>query len=196
MARSYKIYKAYHTSHHNTTKTHLQISTPPSSVQQRIDIHNFPPNHMESQTSKPQASSNAPTLTTSLQTTRKLSLSSQPSSVALMAHPTPVRPLYPYHHDRTVRDLQQKSGCFGVSLGPYLASEVVHGEVPGGHKPQGKAHLSEPGTHQRTWRVMGRPLRETPQTLSMARRNDGTRTSAANLTRPSVSSCPHQTPVL
>ena len=65
MARSYKIYKAYHTSHHNTTKTHLQISTPPSNVQQRIDIHNFPPNHMESQTSKPQASSNAPTLTTS-----------------------------------------------------------------------------------------------------------------------------------
>ena len=158
--------------------------------------HNLPDRHTESQTSKPQASSNAPTLTTSLQTTRKLSLSSQPSSAALMAHPTPVRPLYPYHHDRTVRDLQQKSGCFGVSLGPYLASEVVHGEVPGGHKPQGKAHLYEPGTHQRTWRVMGRPLRETPQTLSMARRNDGTRTSAANLTRPSVSSCPHQTPVL
>ena len=127
---------------------------------------------------------------------RKLSLSSQPSSAALMAHPTPVRPLYPSHHDRTVRGLQQKSGCFGVSLGPYLASEVVHGEVPGGHKPQGKAHLSEPGTHQRTWRVMGRPLRETPQTLSMTRRNDGTRTSAANLTRPSASSCPHQTPVL
>ena len=196
MARSYKIYKAYHTSHHNTTKTHLQISTPPSNVQQRANTHNHPDRHTESQTSKPQASSNAPTLTTSLQTTRKLSLSSQPSSAALMAHPTPVRPLYPYHHDRTVRDLQQKSGCFGVSLGPYLASEVVHGEVPGGHKPQGKAHLSEPGTHQRTWRVMGRPLRETPQTLSMTRRNDGTRTSAANLTRPSASSCPHQTPVL
>ena len=33
---------------------------------------------------------------------RKLSLSSQPSSAALMAHPTPVRPLYPSHHDRTV----------------------------------------------------------------------------------------------
>ena len=36
------------------------------------------------------------------QTTRKLSLSSQPSSAALMAHPTPVRPLYPSQHDRTV----------------------------------------------------------------------------------------------
>ena len=89
-----------------------------------------------------------------------------------MAHPTPVRPLYPSHHDRTVWGLQQKSGCFGVSLGPYLASEVVHGEVPGGHKPQGKAHLSEPGTHQRTWRVMGRPFHRLPQTLSMTRRND------------------------
>ena len=65
MDRSYKIYKSYHTSHHNTTKNHLQISTPPSSVQQRTDIHNLPPNHMESQPSKLQASSNAPTLTTS-----------------------------------------------------------------------------------------------------------------------------------
>ena len=62
-----------------------------------------------------------------------------------------------------------------MSLGPYLASEVVHGEVPGGHKPQGKAHLSEPGTHQRTWRVMGRPARQKTQTLSMTRRNDRTR---------------------
>ena len=116
MARSYKIHKSYHTSHHNTTKNHPKNST------------------------SLQASSNAPTLSTSRQTTNNLSLSSQPSS--------------------TVRDLQQKSRCFGVSLGSYLACEVAHGEVPGSHKPQGKAHLSEPGTHQRTWRVMGRPLRE------------------------------------
>ena len=65
MDRSYKIYKSYHTSHHNTTKTHLQISTPPSNVQQRTDAHNFPDKHIESQASKLQASSNAPTLTTS-----------------------------------------------------------------------------------------------------------------------------------
>ena len=65
MDRSYKIYKSYHTSHHNTTKTHLQISTPPSSVQQRTDAHNLPNKHIESQASKLQASSNAPTLTTS-----------------------------------------------------------------------------------------------------------------------------------
>ena len=86
--------------------------------------------------------------------------------------------------------------CVGVSRWSYLAPGASDGKVLCGHKPQSKPHLSEPGTHQRTWRVMGRPLRETPQTLSMTRRNDGTRTSAANLTRPSVSSCPHQTPVL
>ena len=74
MDRSYKIYKSYHTSHHNTTKTHLQISTPPSSVQQRTDAHNLPDKHVESQASKLQASSNAPTLTTSLQTTWNLNL--------------------------------------------------------------------------------------------------------------------------
>ena len=44
-----------------------------------------------------------------------------------------------------------------------------------GHKPQSKPHLSEPGTHQRTWRVMGRPARQKTQTLSMTRRNDRTR---------------------
>ena len=72
--------------------------------------------------------------------------------------------------------------CVGVSRWSYLAPEASDGKVLCGHKPQSKPHLSEPGTHQRTWRVMGRPLREAPQTLSMTRRNDGTRTSAANLT--------------
>ena len=71
MARSYKIHKSYHTSHHNTTKNHPKNST------------------------SLQASSNAPTLSTSRQTTNNLSLSSQPSSAALMAHPTPGNPLNP-----------------------------------------------------------------------------------------------------
>ena len=149
MARSYKIHKSYHTSHHNTTKNHPKNST------------------------SLQASSNAPTLSTSRQTTNNLSLSSQPSS--------------------TVRDLQQKSRCFGVSLGSYLACEVAHGEVPGSHKPQGKAHLSEPGTHQRTWRVMGRPARQKTQTLSMTRRNDRTRhdhAAAPPAVRPSLPPSP------
>ena len=128
MDRSYKIYKSYHTSHHNTTKNHLQISTPPSSVQQRADIHNLPPNHMESQPSKLQASSNAPTLTTSpanhketqpflpaiqrsadgssnsRHTTRKLSLSSTPSSAALTAHPTPSSPHTHYRPEKPARE--------------------------------------------------------------------------------------------
>ena len=71
MARSYKIHKSYHTSHHNTTKNHPKNST------------------------SLQASSNAATLSTSRQTTNNLSLSSQPSSAALMAHPTPGNPLNP-----------------------------------------------------------------------------------------------------
>ena len=61
---------------------------------------------------------------------------------------------------------------FGVSLWSYLASGVTCGKVFCGYRPQNKAHLSEPGTHQRTWRVMGRPFHRLPQTLSMTRRND------------------------
>ena len=64
---------------------------------------------------------------------------------------------------------------FGVSLWSYLATEVTCGKVFCGYRPQNKAHLSEPGTHQRTWRVMGRPARQKTQTLSMTRRNDRTR---------------------
>ena len=68
-----------------------------------------------------------------------------------------------------------ESRGFGVSLWSYLASEVTCGKVFCGYRPQNKAHLSEPGTHQRTWRVMGRPARQKTQTLSMTRRNDRTR---------------------
>ena len=64
---------------------------------------------------------------------------------------------------------------FGVSLWSYLAAEVTCGKVFCGYRPQNKAHLSEPGTHQRTWRVMGRPARQKTQTPSMTRRNDRTR---------------------
>ena len=65
--------------------------------------------------------------------------------------------------------------CVGVSRWSYLAPEAPGGKVLCGHKPQSKPHLSEPGTHQRTWRVMGRPARQAPQTPSMTRRNDRTR---------------------
>ena len=65
--------------------------------------------------------------------------------------------------------------CVGVSCWSYLAPEASDGKVLCGHKPQSKPHLSEPGTHQRTWRVMGRPARQKTQTLSMTRRNDRTR---------------------
>ena len=65
--------------------------------------------------------------------------------------------------------------CVGVSRWSYLAPEAPGGKVLCGHKSQSKPHLSEPGTHQRTWRVMGRPARQAPQTPSMTRRNDRTR---------------------
>ena len=65
--------------------------------------------------------------------------------------------------------------CVGVSRWSYLAPEAPGGKVLCGHKPQSKPHLSEPGTHQRTWRVMGRPARQKTQTPSMTRRNDRTR---------------------
>ena len=87
-------------------------------------------------------------------------------------HLTPQKP------ERTVC---QRDGCMvgtrcvGVSRWSYLAPEASDGKVLCGHKPQSKPHLSEPGTHQRTWRVMGRPARQKTQTLSMTRRNDRTR---------------------
>ena len=75
--------------------------------------------------------------------------------------------------------------CVGVSRWSYLAPEASDGKVLCGHKPQSKPHLSEPGTHQRTWRVMGRPERQKTQTLSMTRRND--RTGSRPCSRPSGS---------
>ena len=82
---------------------------------------------------------------------------------------------------KTERTVCQRGGCMvgtrcvGVSRWSYLAPEAPGGKVLCGHKPQSKPHLSEPGTHQRTWRVMGRPARQAPQTPSMTRRNDRTR---------------------
>ena len=82
---------------------------------------------------------------------------------------------------------------FGVSLWSYLAAEVTCGKVFCGYRPQNKAHLSEPGTHQRTWRVMGRTFHRLPQTLSMTRRNDRTRhdhAAAPPAVRPSLPPSP------
>ena len=95
--------------------------------------------------------------------------------------PTPVRPPRPHTPQKTERTDCQRDGCMvgtrcvGVSRWSYLAPGASDGKVLCGHKPQSKPHLSEPGTHQRTWRVMGRPARQKTQTLSMTRRNDRTR---------------------
>ena len=79
-------------------------------------------------------------------------------------------------------------GGVGESRWSYLAPETSDGKVLYGHKPQSKPHLSEPGTHQRTWRVMGRPARQKTQTLSMTRRSDRPRhvhAAAPSAVRPS-----------
>ena len=104
----------------------------------------------------------------------------QPSSAALMAHHLPANH-HTSHPQKPERTDCQRGGCMvgtrcvGVSRWSYLAPEAPGGKVLCGHKPQSKPHLSEPGTHQRTWRVMGRPARQKTQTLSMTRRNDRTR---------------------
>ena len=101
----------------------------------------------------------------------------QPSSAALMAHHPPAH-LHTSHPKKPERTDCQRDGCMvgtrcvGVSRWSYLAPGASDGKVLCGHKPQSKPHLSEPGTHQRTWRVMGRPYRQADQTLSMTRRND------------------------
>ena len=101
----------------------------------------------------------------------------------------------PHTPKKTERTDCQRGGCMvgtrcvGVSRWSYLAPEASDGKVLCGHKPQSKPHLSEPGTHQRTWRVMGRPARQKTQTLSMPRRNDRTRhdhAAAPPAVRPSL----------
>ena len=97
-----------------------------------------------------------------------------------MAHHPPAH-LHTSHPKKPERTDCQRDGCMvgtrcvGVSRWSYLAPEASDGKVLCGHKPQSKPHLSEPGTHQRTWRVMGRPARQKTQTLSMTWRNDRTR---------------------
>ena len=95
-------------------------------------------------------------------------------------HSPPGKPPLPHTPKPERTDCQQGgcmvgTRCVGVSRWSYLAPEAPGGKVLCGHKPQSKPHLSEPGTHQRTWRVMGRPARQKTQTLSMTRRNDRTR---------------------
>ena len=115
-------------------------------------------------------------------------------------HPPQRRCHLPAHHhtshpQKPERTDCQRDGCMvgtrcvGVSRWSYLAPEASDGKVLCGHKPQSKPHLSEPGTHQRTWRVMGRPARQKTQTLSMTRRNDRTRhdhAAAPPAVRPSL----------
>ena len=139
--------------------------------------HTLPTNHKETHPLQP---STTPLMTHHLPAHHKKTQPPQPSSAALMAHHLPANH-HTSHPQKTERTDCQRDGCMvgtrcvGVSRWSYLAPEASDGKVLCGHKPQSKPHLSEPGTHQRTWRVMGRPARQKTQTLSMTRRNDRTR---------------------
>ena len=97
------------------------------------------------------------------------------SKTASIPNPLTTNPQKPERTDCQRDGCMVGTRCVGVSRWSYLAPEASDGKVLCGHKPQSKPHLSEPGTHQRTWRVMGRPARQKTQTLSMTRRNDRTR---------------------
>ena len=138
-----------------TLPAHHKKTQPPQPSSAALMAHHLPANHKETQPL-------------------------QPSSAALMAHSLPANH-HTSHPQKTERTDCQRDGCMvvprciGVSRWSYLAPEASDGKVLCGHKPQSKPHLSEPGTHQRTWRVMGRPARQAPQTPRMTRRNDRTR---------------------
>ena len=149
----------------------LQPSTTP------LMTHHLPAHHKKTQPPQP---SSAALMAHHLPANHKETQPLQPSSAALMAHTLPANH-HTSHPQKTERTDCQRGGCMvgtrcvGVSRWSYLAPEASDGKVLCGHKPQSKPHLSEPGTHQRTWRVMGRPARQKTQTLSMTRRNDRTR---------------------
>ena len=161
----------------HTLPANHKETQPPQPSTTALMAHHLQAHHKETQ--PPQPSTTAPTPHT-LPAHHKKTQPPQPSSAALMAHHLPANH-HTSHPQKTERTDCQRDGCMvgtrcvGVSRWSYLAPEASDGKVLCGHKPQSKPHLSEPGTHQRTWRVMGRPARQKTQALSMTRRNDRTR---------------------
>ena len=182
---------------------YLQYNHPTSKSQQKPFDKNRHPHttnttshsiHHSADVNSPHNASSAAPMPHHLPANHKETQPLQPSSAALMAHPLPANTT-PHTPKKTERTDCQRDGCMvgtrcvGVSRWSYLAPGASDGKVLCGHKPQSKPHLSEPGTHQRTWRVMGRPARQNTQTLSMTRRNDRTRhdhAAAPPAVRPSL----------
>ena len=80
MARSYKIYKSYHTSHHNTTKIHPKNSTLLNfyASSNTPTLTTLPPNHKQSQPFLPAIQRSADGSSNSRQTTLPTTLKDQP----------------------------------------------------------------------------------------------------------------------
>ena len=80
MARSYKIHKSYHTSHHNTTKIHPKNSTLLNfyASSNTPTLTTLPPNHKQSQPFLPAIQRSADGSSNSRQTTLPTTLKDQP----------------------------------------------------------------------------------------------------------------------
>ena len=80
MARSYKIYKSYHTSHHNTTNIHPKNSTLLNfyASSNTPTLTTLPPNHKQSQPFLPAIQRSADGSSNSRQTTLPTTLKDQP----------------------------------------------------------------------------------------------------------------------
>ena len=80
MARSYKIHKSYHTSHHNTTKNHPKNSTLLNfyASSNTPTLTTLPPNHKQSQPFLPAIQRSADGSSNSRQTTLPTTLKDQP----------------------------------------------------------------------------------------------------------------------
>ena len=180
-----------HNPHHHTSEALLSSPTKQSpklrisinqSIRPTIFFHNYNPKYSKNKfkyyTKTPHPIQNSLYPQSPHDKTQK----THPTHIQRSADspPPPGKPPLPHTPKPERTDCQQGgcmvgTRCVGVSRWSYLAPEAPGGKVLCGHKPQSKPHLSEPGTHQRTWRVMGRPARQAPQTPSMTRRNDRTR---------------------
>ena len=90
--RSYKIYQPYHTPEKKSRKTHPKIPPQFDTLPADSKAPRHTPSRQRSASIHSQPTAKCLGPPPSHQTTRKLSLSSTPSSAALTAHPTPAQP--------------------------------------------------------------------------------------------------------
>ena len=171
--------------HQHTSEAHLStlISTHPKPISQPSSAH------IRSPSLKPHQHTSEAHLSSHTKQSPKLRISinqsiSQPIRPTIFFHnynPKYSKNKFKYY-TKTPHPIQNSlypqsvgTRCVGVSRWSYLAPGASDGRYSAATSRRVSPHLSELGTHQRTWRVMGRPARQKTQTLSMTRRNDRTR---------------------